>query len=166
MGIPTLLFFMMMTVPVIFFALPSVFIGNPLNILFVIWWAVGGYGIYSGIYACIALDRPLYVLPIAKRIGIALGILAYTPLISFSFQGYIGFGVISIFVIRLAFLGLVPAIVLLALSFRRNIEQDGPPNDPQRGCFKGSPSLTRSQTCQAPHAAYSGSPVTSTFDLI
>ena len=131
LGLPSVLFFCIMTIPVMLFALPSVFIGNPLNILFVIWWGMGAYGIYSGICATVAFGESPFTLPLRQQIGISSGILAYIPLISVSLSGEIGFGAISTFMIRISFLGLLPAGILLALSLKKtNAEPTVPGHRP------------------------------------
>ena len=112
-----------MTIPVLLFALPSVFIGNPLNVFFVLWWGLGAYGIHSGIFAVIAFGKPNYVLHTAQKVGISLGILSFMPLIPLTLKGEIALGTASACIVSLAILGLVPAIMLLLLSFRKNIDK-------------------------------------------
>lgn len=126
MGLPTIIFFCVMTIPVVLFALPSVFIGNPLNLLFVIWWGIGAYGIWSGICAAIAYGEPNYSLCLRHQIGIILGILAFLPVIPLSYSGEIGFGIIVTYIIRFSFLGLLPAGVLLISSLNKPKTESGP----------------------------------------
>ena len=119
MALPTIIFFCVMTIPVVLFALPSVFIGNPLNLLFVIWWGIGAYGIWSGIRAAIAFGEPNYTLSQRHQTGIILGILAFLPVIPLSCSGQIGFGATSTYIIRSSFLGILPAVILLISSRNR-----------------------------------------------
>ena len=120
MALPTIILFCVMTIPVVLFALPSVFIGNPLNLLFVIWWGIGAYGIWSGIRAAISFFREHnYRLSQRHQTGIILGILAFLPIIPLSYSGQIGFEAISTYIIRSSFLGILPAVMLLISSWNR-----------------------------------------------
>ena len=119
LGLPTVAFFGVMTIPVMLFALPSVFAGNPLNLLFVLWWGIGGYGLYSCIRAILAFGKPNLALPLSRKIGIALGILTFLPLVPFSLTGDIEYGPVGTVIMRGAVLGLVPAGILLFLSLRK-----------------------------------------------
>jgi len=119
LGLPTIIFFCVMSIPVLMFALPAVVFGNPFNLFYVIWWGIGAYGIWSGIRAAIAYGKPDYILEYRYRIGIVLGIVAFLPVMPLAFSRQIGFGPVSSFIIRLAFLGLFPASILLLLSFKK-----------------------------------------------
>ena len=87
--------------------------GNPLNAIFVIWWAVGGYGIYAGIRATIALGKVPFSLDRKYQIGILMGIISFLPLIVLLSIDR-GFGT-SKFIV-LAAVGLIPACYLFIYS--------------------------------------------------
>ena len=116
LGLPLICFFLFMAIPVILFALPSTFIGNPLNGIFVLWWGLGGYAIYSTIYAILALNKIPYSLGIRHKIGMALGIISFLPLIPLSLSGEVGFGVTSKYIVPFSVLALIPTCSLLSYS--------------------------------------------------
>ncbi len=117
LGVPMTCFFLVMTIPVVLFAVPSVFIGNPLNILFVVWWGIGGYGIYSYIRATMKLSQAPFVPDEKHQIRVLLGILSFLPLIPLTLSGEIGFAKVSKYIIMLSAIGLIPACYLLVHSY-------------------------------------------------
>lgn len=113
-GVPIFCFFLVLTLPVVFFAIPGTFIDNPLNGIFVLWWGTGGYAIYSAIRAILLLDEYPYLLKARYKTGIILGIVSFLPFLPLSLLGKAEFGE---WVASFAFLGLIPAFLLLLYSF-------------------------------------------------
>jgi len=116
LGLPVLCFFLIMTIPVVLFAVPSIFIGNPLNGFFVLWWGIGGYAIYSTIRAILALGKTPYAINVKYQIGILLGIITFLPLIPLSLSGAMSFGIVSEYITYFAVLSMIPASYLLIYS--------------------------------------------------
>ena len=111
MSLPLWAFFCFMTIPVMVFALPSVFIGNPLNIIFVIVWVAGGFSLYSGICAITLVGMKPYVLRKRDQIGIGIGLVIFIPLTLLSPSKDLGWVVRS-----LSFVGIFPSCLLLIYS--------------------------------------------------
>jgi len=119
LGLPTIIFFCAMSISVLLFALPAVIFGNPLNLFYVIWWGIGAYGIWSGIHAAIAYGKPDYTIGLWCRIGIFLGIFSLIPIMPAALAGNFASDSMS-YITLLAFLGLIPACILLYLSFMKS----------------------------------------------
>ena len=111
MSLPVLMFFCTMTLPVFIFAVPSIFSGSPLNVVFVAAWILGGYGIYSGAIAIASVGNSPYLLKNKYKIGILLGVLIFIPLIIVSPSKEIKLGWRY-----LAFMSILPACLLLIFS--------------------------------------------------
>lgn len=126
LSLPAVVFCCVSTIPIILFALPAVFFGNPLNLLYVLWWAMGVFGIYSGIHGVIAFGRSPYELSRCHQIGLLSAIIACTPLLGSLFdKREVAIDSIS----GLVLLGLLPAGFLFVRSIKGDkIEQGTAPN--------------------------------------
>ena len=130
LGMPTIIFFCAMSIPVLLYVLPLAVGGDLFSLLDVIWWGIGAFGIWSGIYAAIAYGKPEYALSLRYRIGIGIGIVALLPFMPPAFSGDIESGSMS-YIAPLAFLGLIPAIFLLLLSFKKSKNEQECPAKPE-----------------------------------
>ncbi len=78
---PLIVVFLLLAPAVILFALPSAFgSGNPLNLIFVAWWCIGGFGLYSGFKLILSLNSATHPITQRDRIGSILGIIVFVPI--------------------------------------------------------------------------------------
>lgn len=75
-----------LSVAVLLFAFPAVFLGgNPGNAVFVIWWLLGTYGMASLIYSCATYQHKSRPPGPWQRIGLVLGVMLAVPLVALDY---------------------------------------------------------------------------------
>jgi hypothetical protein len=119
--LPMIVLHTSLTLGVLLFALPAVFMGgHPGNIVFVIWWLLGTYALVSLVCSCATYRRASSPQRLWQQLGLVIGILAAAPLVLLGFTH--GAEKIA------AALGVVAAIIVLFTDRRHEdlVERDGP----------------------------------------
>jgi hypothetical protein len=106
--LPTIGLYVVLSLGVLFFALPATFIGNPLNALFVLWWLLGSFGLFALVHSFATYGSAL---PLRgwQRVGLITGAVVTFPLVGFV-QGP---GILGLF-------GVAAAILILVTKRKSN----------------------------------------------
>ena len=81
---------------VLLFALPAIFLGgHPANIVFVIWWLLGTYGLMALVYSCAVYRRDSGGPKPWQQIGLIIGVVLSLPVAAFGFTN--GLGIVAVF---------------------------------------------------------------------
>src|SRR5687767_2257638 len=90
--LPMVGLYVVLSFGVLLYALPAIFVGNPLNAVFVVWWLLGSFGLFALVQSC-ATYRSASPLQRWQRVGLIVGALLTFPLVGF----LEGFGILGLF---------------------------------------------------------------------
>jgi len=108
--LPMIALYYLLSCGVFLFALPATFLGNPLSVVFVVWWLLGTYALLALVYSCATYRSENRPLRRWQDVGLIIGVIVGLPLVMPRFA--LGLGILG------AVLGATAAIFVLVTGRR------------------------------------------------
>lgn len=119
--LPMIALHITLSLGVFLFALPAVFLGGHTgNIVFVLWWLLGTYGLIALVYSCATFRTEAGRLARWQQTGLVLGVVLSVPVAVFGFTH--GAGILAVV------LGSVAAIIVFVTDRHYELADSEDPN--------------------------------------